>query len=401
MSADRNWLFGLFPCGYPQQVRRQAGMFRPGAWSAGSAIKRLVGQGGDAERSFEGEINAEGGVSIWSKWAVLGPNASTMNPGQVNPAQLSGTFSEGQFRGSMFANHKYMGTCATEFVMTRVGSQVASGNADAERQRLAAEVARLKAEAIRPAATATAPRVTNEAVTILWNEVRDARPVDEMQRYLEAYPAGEYAPLVLAHIRQLAAAEAQRAELTLWNQVKGGKDAAGFKRYVVAYPDGLFVDVAKARILSFDSASIETAAVTEKTLWRLIDASRKASDYKNYLAKYPDGRFRKQAEAGIQIAEKLAAIEGIDFGDYHALIIGNNAYKNLPQSKAAAADAQAVAEALKSTYGFKVKRLTDASRNDIIDALDTYVETLTERDNLLIYCAGHGWLSEDAGRGYW
>jgi hypothetical protein len=222
-----------------------------------------------------------------------------------------------------------------------------------------------------------------------------------MQLYLEAYPAGEYAPLALARIRQLAAAEAQRAELTLWNQVKRGKDAAGFKSYVAAYPDGLFVDVAKARIRSLATIATETAVVSEETVWRSIDGSRKASDYKGYLKKYPDGRFRKQAQAGIQVAEKFAAIEGIDFGDYHALVIGNNAYKTLPPLKTAVGDAKAIAEALKTTYGFKVKLLTDAGRNDIIDALDFYVETLTGRDNLLIYYAGHGWLSEDAGRGYW
>ena len=199
----------------------------------------------------------------------------------------------------------------------------------------------------------------------------------------------------------MAAAEAQRAELTLWNQVKGGKDAAGFKRYVAAYPEGLFVDVAKARILSLESAPTETAAVTEQTVWRSIDGSRKAGDYKNYLAKYPDGRFRKQAEAGIQVAEKFAAIEGIDFGDYHALIIGNDDYKHLPDLKTAVGDVSAIADALRTTYGFNIQLLTDATRGDIIDAFDGYVETLTERDNLLIYYAGHGWLSEDAGRGYW
>ncbi|MBT7755509.1 MAG: hypothetical protein HN726_04960, partial [Candidatus Magasanikbacteria bacterium] len=368
------------------------------------------------ERKVETDIDDEGIIDIWVPWAVYSPQGG-YNESHVGDGQFKGAFSENQFTGSLYVTGKWRAACAAKIVMTRVGSEVASGNAGAERQRLAAEVARLKAEAergkleqevarlkaeaVRPAASTSASRPTDEAETALWNEVRDARTVDEMQRYLEAYPAGEYAPLALARIRQLAAAEAQRAELTLWNQVKGSKDAAGFKRYVAAYPDGLFVDVAKARILSLDSTPTETAAVAEETVWRSIDGSRKAGDYKNYLKKYPDGRFRKQAKAGIQVAEKFAAIKGIDFGDYHALIIGNNAYKTLPPLKTAVGDAQAVARALKSTYGFKVKLLTDASRNDIIDALDTYVETLTERDNLLIYYAGHGWLSEDAGRGYW
>ena len=369
----------------------------------------------EEERKVETDIDEDGKIDIWLPWAVYSPQGGFES--HVGDGQFKGAFSGDQFKGSLYVTGKWRAACAAKIVMARVGSPVATGGTDAERQRLAAEVARLKAEAerskleqevarlkaeaTRPTAPAPAAGVANETETALWNQVRDARTVEEMQPYLEAYPAGEYAPLALARIRQLAAAEAQRAELTLWNQVKSGKDAAGFKSYVAAYPDGLFVDVAKARIRSLETVTTETAAVSEETVWRSIDGSRKASDYKGYLKKYPDGRFRKQAEAGIQTAEKFAAIDGIDFGSYHALVIGNNAYQTLPPLKTAVGDAQAVARALKATYGFKVKLLTDAGRNDIIDALDTYVETLTERDNLLIYYAGHGWLSEDAGRGYW
>ncbi|MFP6689748.1 MAG: caspase family protein, partial [Alphaproteobacteria bacterium] len=40
-------------------------------------------------------------------------------------------------------------------------------------------------------------------------------------------------------------------------------------------------------------------------------------------------------------------------------------------------------------------------RNDILDALDEAREKLGDVDNLLIYYAGHGFLDEEAGRGYW
>ena len=45
--------------------------------------------------------------------------------------------------------------------------------------------------------------------------------------------------------------------------------------------------------------------------------------------------------------------------------------------------------------------LIDPDRFDIIDALDEYREALGPEDNLLIYYAGHGWLDEEADRGYW
>jgi hypothetical protein len=91
----------------------------------------------------------------------------------------------------------------------------------------------------------------------------------------------------------------------------------------------------------------------------------------------------------------------LDFGRFYALVIGNNTYAHLPKLKTAVADAKAVARALEADYGFAVTTLIDATRAQIVDTLDEFRETLRENDNLLIYYAGHGWLDEDAQRGYW
>ena len=91
----------------------------------------------------------------------------------------------------------------------------------------------------------------------------------------------------------------------------------------------------------------------------------------------------------------------IDFGNYTALVIGNNNYQYLPQLKTAQSDAKEVAGILKDKYGFKVKVLLDANRSDILLALNNLRWNLTKRDNLLIYYAGHGWLDKEADEGYW
>ena len=98
---------------------------------------------------------------------------------------------------------------------------------------------------------------------------------------------------------------------------------------------------------------------------------------------------------------KLAKYRGINFGRYYALVIGNNEYKHLPNLKTAADDARAVADILRDTYGFDVTLLINATRADIIEALDDFREKLDDRTNLLIYYAGHGWLDEGADQGYW
>ncbi len=95
------------------------------------------------------------------------------------------------------------------------------------------------------------------------------------------------------------------------------------------------------------------------------------------------------------------AVGGIDFGRYHALVIGNNDYSSLPPLRTATGDAEAMAELLEVEYGFQVELLIDASRSQIVSSLYRYRQQMNETDNLLIYYAGHGWLDDETGRGYW
>lgn len=97
-----------------------------------------------------------------------------------------------------------------------------------------------------------------------------------------------------------------------------------------------------------------------------------------------------------------AALANLDFGNYQALVIGNDRYQNgLPALNTATGDAQAVAAMLKSAYGFKVTLLLNATREQIIGTLAKLRKTLTWDDNLLIYYAGHGSYDQAADQGYW
>jgi uncharacterized protein len=90
-----------------------------------------------------------------------------------------------------------------------------------------------------------------------------------------------------------------------------------------------------------------------------------------------------------------------DFGTFHTLVIGNDAYRFLPQLRTAVKDAKAVAELLEGRYGFRATTLINATRDEVIQALEKLRRGLTEQDNLLIYYAGHGQLDRAADRGYW
>ncbi len=89
------------------------------------------------------------------------------------------------------------------------------------------------------------------------------------------------------------------------------------------------------------------------------------------------------------------------FGNYHALVIGNNDYKLLRPLRTAVSDAREVARVLEQDYGFQVRLLVNATRYDMLAALNDMRERLTDKDNLLIYYAGHGELDERNQRGHW
>ncbi len=89
------------------------------------------------------------------------------------------------------------------------------------------------------------------------------------------------------------------------------------------------------------------------------------------------------------------------FGTYHALIIGNNDYQHLPRLETAVNDARTLADILKNRYGFKTTLLLNASRYEIYTALDALRKKVTEKENFLLYYAGHGELDKNNRRGYW
>ncbi|MGH2607496.1 MAG: caspase family protein [Tepidiformaceae bacterium] len=88
-------------------------------------------------------------------------------------------------------------------------------------------------------------------------------------------------------------------------------------------------------------------------------------------------------------------------GKYRALVIGNNEYRHLRKLKTAVTDAHEVARILEQQYGFEVTLLLDADRYQILSALNQIRERLTDKDNLLLYYAGHGELDERNQRGHW
>lgn len=93
---------------------------------------------------------------------------------------------------------------------------------------------------------------------------------------------------------------------------------------------------------------------------------------------------------------------------YYALIIGVSNYKNsgagLPNLEQPVKDADRLYEVLTSKYAFEpeyVTLLKDGTREEIINNFDRLANTVQERDNVLIFYAGHGFYDRSKDFGFW
>jgi tetratricopeptide (TPR) repeat protein len=86
---------------------------------------------------------------------------------------------------------------------------------------------------------------------------------------------------------------------------------------------------------------------------------------------------------------------------YVALVIGNNNYRHSGHLTTAIWDAQEVSRILKTQYGFATETLLDATRDQILSALNRYRSALSPDSALLIYYAGHGYFDQDTRKAYW
>jgi caspase domain-containing protein len=88
-------------------------------------------------------------------------------------------------------------------------------------------------------------------------------------------------------------------------------------------------------------------------------------------------------------------------GAFYALVIGIKDYQYLPQLLTPVDDATDIEKVLHDQYGFHTELLLNATRDQILEALDRYRRKLHEDDSLLIYYAGHGSFDEEVGQAYW
>ncbi|MCX7180980.1 MAG: caspase family protein, partial [Proteobacteria bacterium] len=156
---------------------------------------------------------------------------------------------------------------------------------------------------------------------------------------------------------------------------------------------------------------LDASTMVDIAFWDSIKTSGNPADFQAYLRKFPNGSFESLAHSRLAALGEAAPVRlnpiaqpansKFNFGNYHALVIGIDNYRSVTPLKTAVSDARTVAELLQKEYGFKVTLLLDATRNQMLDSFDDLRRRLTDKDNLLIYYAGHGHLDADSDRGFW
>jgi hypothetical protein len=94
--------------------------------------------------------------------------------------------------------------------------------------------------------------------------------------------------------------------------------------------------------------------------------------------------------------------QSLGLGKFYAVVIGNQKYQKLPRLNTPEVDAPSdIAALLRDRYGFTVTVLLHATRWDTKEELNKMRAVLTEKDNLLIYYAGHGQLDRANSLANW
>jgi hypothetical protein len=156
-----------------------------------------------------------------------------------------------------------------------------------------------------------------------------------------------------------------------------------------------------------ESQPTEADKNIELEFWQSIKDSNDSDMFREYLRQFPSGiyaglatiKIKKLRGSATSVAE--ASIPNLDYGDYYALVIGNNEYQDLTNLRSAVNDAKVISTVLEVDYGFNVKLLENASRKDILRSLKHLRQSVGAKDNVLIYYAGHGYLDKAADQGYW
>jgi len=118
------------------------------------------------------------------------------------------------------------------------------------------------------------------------------------------YPVTNFlTPEQIARITDMA--ESRRAEerandRTYWQATGAGGDEAGLRSYLDRYPNGEFAELARNRLAEIEAAAAREAEAQDRAAWDQARNIDSLQAYRRYVAAFPNGQFRREAQARIR-----------------------------------------------------------------------------------------------------
>lgn len=150
-----------------------------------------------------------------------------------------------------------------------------------------------------------------------------------------------------------------------------------------------------------DNQALESEAETLRSLVASLQTQLTADNNQLLKLREPTAAGATRIETAWEA--KAAAVKGMEFGKYYALVIGNQNYQIIEDLDTPHYDARRAKELLETQFGFQVTMLLDADNIQVMAAINELNKDLTQDDNLLIFYAGHGYRIQSGGleAGYW
>lgn len=153
-----------------------------------------------------------------------------------------------------------------------------------------------------------------------------------------------------------------------------------------------------------DSGELKQTLALQETRMReqesaIASLQRDLDEYRGQIAEI---NLRRQAYASRSVivdTSKIRLPKDVKIGHFHALVIGNDHYSNLPPLENARSDAESMHKILTEEYGFRSTLLLDATREQMFRGIAGLKEASEPDDLVLIYYAGHGYSAQE--QSYW